>query len=216
MAGKSPNQLNDLVPPAHGRETRHDGDRSRAWNRLLQGARGAALLAHKVALQQAEARHRIAQHRAHFDRNQPCVPAGNPDGGLGPRGGASASAAPIEVGARADEAGARVERADVLMDEFPAGVRSDPAEPFELLRTMENQTSSARGSLGTAGYISGSRTVQPDGLGFTVTNGSFGLVMQDPATGVYYGRRISVPDYVTATIVTAPNGHLRITFSRNV
>ncbi|MGA7488445.1 MAG: hypothetical protein WBW74_16100 [Xanthobacteraceae bacterium] len=36
-----------------------------------------------------EAQHRLAQHRSHFNPNQPRVPAGNPDGGQWTRTGAS-------------------------------------------------------------------------------------------------------------------------------
>jgi hypothetical protein len=49
--------------------------------RLLLGANRAAALGHKLALIDIEGRHRVAQHRSHFNPDQPRVPAGNPDGG---------------------------------------------------------------------------------------------------------------------------------------
>jgi hypothetical protein len=63
-----------------------DGDASDAISRahserLLLGAQGARGLVHRLALIDAEAQHRLGQHRSHFNPNQPRVPAGNPDGG---------------------------------------------------------------------------------------------------------------------------------------
>ena len=49
--------------------------------RLLLGANRAAALGHKLALIDIEGRHRISQHRSHFNPDQPRVPAGDPDGG---------------------------------------------------------------------------------------------------------------------------------------
>jgi hypothetical protein len=49
--------------------------------RLLQGANEAAALRHRLALIDAEAQHRLAQHRSHYNPDQPRVPKGNPDGG---------------------------------------------------------------------------------------------------------------------------------------
>jgi hypothetical protein len=49
--------------------------------RLLRGARDAALFSHKLALLDAEAKHRLALYHSHFNPNQPRVPAGHPDGG---------------------------------------------------------------------------------------------------------------------------------------
>src|SRR5262245_59489649 len=57
--------------------------------RLLLDAQGARGLVHRLALIDAEAQHRLAQHRSHFNPNQPRVPAGNPDGGQWTRTGAS-------------------------------------------------------------------------------------------------------------------------------
>ena len=48
--------------------------------RLLLDAESAAQLRHKLALMNIAAQH-IAEHRSHFNPNQPRVPAGNPDGG---------------------------------------------------------------------------------------------------------------------------------------
>jgi hypothetical protein len=50
-------------------------------SRLLQGARSAAALSHKLALLDIEAQHRLAWHRSHFNPDQPRVPAGHRDGG---------------------------------------------------------------------------------------------------------------------------------------
>jgi hypothetical protein len=49
--------------------------------RLLQGANEAAALRHRLALIDAEAQHRLAQHRSHYNPDQPRVPKGHPDGG---------------------------------------------------------------------------------------------------------------------------------------
>lgn len=49
--------------------------------RLLQGAREAIALPHRLRLIDLEARHRLAQYRSHYNPNQPRVPAGHPDGG---------------------------------------------------------------------------------------------------------------------------------------
>src|SRR5262245_65301900 len=57
--------------------------------RLLLDADHARGLVHRLALIDAEAQHRIAQHRSHFNPNQPRVPAGNPDGGQWTPTGAS-------------------------------------------------------------------------------------------------------------------------------
>jgi hypothetical protein len=57
--------------------------------RLLLDAQRARGLVHRLALIDAEAQHRLAQHRSHFNPNQPPVPAGNPDGGQWTRTGAS-------------------------------------------------------------------------------------------------------------------------------
>src|SRR5262245_60526689 len=57
--------------------------------RLLLDAQGARGLVHRLALIDAEAQHRLAQHRSHFNPNQPPVPAGNPDGGQWTPTGAS-------------------------------------------------------------------------------------------------------------------------------
>ena len=58
-----------------------DEDSGARIGRLLQGARSAATLSHKLALLDIEAQHRLAWHRSHFNPNQPRVPAGHPDGG---------------------------------------------------------------------------------------------------------------------------------------
>lgn len=49
--------------------------------RLLRGARDAALLGHRLALLNIEAKHRLSQYHSHYNPNQPRVPAGHPDGG---------------------------------------------------------------------------------------------------------------------------------------
>jgi hypothetical protein len=49
--------------------------------RLLRGARDAALLGHRLALLNVEAKHRLAQYHSHYNPNQPRVPAGHSDGG---------------------------------------------------------------------------------------------------------------------------------------
>src|SRR5262245_48640354 len=57
--------------------------------RLLLDAQRARGLVHRIALIDAEAQHRFAQHRSHFNPDQPRVPAGNLDGGQWKRTGAS-------------------------------------------------------------------------------------------------------------------------------
>jgi hypothetical protein len=56
--------------------------------RLLLDAQSARWLVHRLALIDADAQHRLAQHRSYFNPNQPRVPAGNPDGGQWTRTGA--------------------------------------------------------------------------------------------------------------------------------
>jgi hypothetical protein len=56
---------------------------------LLLDAQGARGLVHRLALIDAEAQHHLAQHRSHYNPNQPRVPAGNPDGGQWTSTGAS-------------------------------------------------------------------------------------------------------------------------------
>jgi hypothetical protein len=48
---------------------------------LLRNAHNAALLGHRLARLDIEARHRLAWYHSHFNPNQPRVPAGHPDGG---------------------------------------------------------------------------------------------------------------------------------------
>lgn len=66
-----------------------DEDSGERIGRLLQGARSAAALSHKLALLDIEAEHRLAWHRSHFNPNQPRVPAGHPDGGQWTRTGSA-------------------------------------------------------------------------------------------------------------------------------
>jgi hypothetical protein len=49
--------------------------------RLLRGAHDAALLGHRLAMLNIEAKHRLAQYHSHYNPNQPRVPAGHPEGG---------------------------------------------------------------------------------------------------------------------------------------
>ena len=59
--------------------------------RLLSDANGVRGLVHRLALADIELQHRIAQHRSHFNPQQPRVPAGNPDGGQWTSTGGSGS-----------------------------------------------------------------------------------------------------------------------------
>jgi hypothetical protein len=68
------------------REPRRDGASSDdpSWartKRLMQGARSAALLSHRLAMLDIETKHRLAWYHSHYNPNQPRVPAGHPDGG---------------------------------------------------------------------------------------------------------------------------------------
>jgi hypothetical protein len=65
--------------------------------RLLHGARDAALLGHRLALLDIEAKHRLAWYHSHFNPNQPRVPAGHADGGQWTRAGATASDSTAQV-----------------------------------------------------------------------------------------------------------------------
>jgi hypothetical protein len=49
--------------------------------RLLSGASGARELLHRLVLSDIELKHRLTQHRSHFNPQQPRVPAGSPEGG---------------------------------------------------------------------------------------------------------------------------------------
>ena len=79
--------------------------------RLLAGANDAAALRHSLALINAEAQHRLAKHRSHYNPDQPRMPKGHPDGGEWTRTGTSGvrlaaldprSTAPILMDARPD------------------------------------------------------------------------------------------------------------------
>jgi hypothetical protein len=68
------------------REPRREGASSDdpSWarmERLMQGARSAALLSHRLAMLDIETKHRLAWYHSHYNPNQPRVPAGHPDGG---------------------------------------------------------------------------------------------------------------------------------------
>jgi hypothetical protein len=60
--------------------------------RMLRGARDAALLGHKLTMLNIEAKHRLAQYHSHYNPNQPRVPAGHPDGGQWTRAGGTTGA----------------------------------------------------------------------------------------------------------------------------
>jgi hypothetical protein len=61
---------------------------SHAWTeRLLRDASSADVLRHKLAMLEIEAQHRLAWHASHFNRDQPRVPAGHPEGGQWTKGG---------------------------------------------------------------------------------------------------------------------------------
>ena len=49
--------------------------------RLLSDASGARELLHRLVLSDIELKHRLTQHRSHFNPQQPRVPAGSPEGG---------------------------------------------------------------------------------------------------------------------------------------
>jgi hypothetical protein len=91
-----------MTKPFFGPQSAGESSRGRAFNgdasasisraggeRLLLDAHGARGLVHRLALIDAEAQHRLAQHRSYFNPNQPRVPAGNPDGGQWTSTGAS-------------------------------------------------------------------------------------------------------------------------------
>jgi hypothetical protein len=48
---------------------------------LIRGGMNAVTLAHKLAMLDIEAKHRLALYHSHYNPNQPRVPAGHPDGG---------------------------------------------------------------------------------------------------------------------------------------
>jgi hypothetical protein len=58
-----------------------DASSSARMQRLMHGAMGAAMLSHKLAMLDIEAKHRLAWYHSHYNPNQPRVPAGHPDGG---------------------------------------------------------------------------------------------------------------------------------------
>lgn len=59
--------------------------------RLRSDANDARVLVHRLALADIEVKQRLAQHRSHFNSQQPRVPAGNPDGGQWTSTGADGS-----------------------------------------------------------------------------------------------------------------------------
>ena len=70
ISPENPTSGNVADEPSHAR-----------LERLLRGAHDAALLGHRLAMLNIEAKHRLAQYHSHFNPNQPRVPAGHPDGG---------------------------------------------------------------------------------------------------------------------------------------
>jgi hypothetical protein len=107
---------------ASQRRERANGDLSDASLRgrnedLLQKANDATALLHRLRL--IEAQHRLAQHRSHYDPNQPRVPAGNPDGGQWTSGGGGGVGG---VGPAAAQSASR-RAAQVLNDAGPGGIR---------------------------------------------------------------------------------------------
>jgi hypothetical protein len=78
--------------PWRGPEVDLSSARSRPrTERLLSDANDATGLVHRLALADIELQHRIAQHRSHFNPQQPRVLAGNPDGGQWTSTGAGGS-----------------------------------------------------------------------------------------------------------------------------
>jgi hypothetical protein len=58
-----------------------DSNSSARMRHLIHGAMSAAMLSHKLAMIDIEAKHRLAWYHSHYNPNQPRVPAGHPDGG---------------------------------------------------------------------------------------------------------------------------------------
>src|SRR5689334_10867622 len=58
-----------------------DADSRSRLDDLMRGAASAVALNHRLTLLNIEAKRRLAQYHAHFNRDQPRVPAGHPDGG---------------------------------------------------------------------------------------------------------------------------------------
>ena len=87
------------------------------------------------------------------------------------------------------------------------------ADALQLLNDMTDIQSSSVG-VGVVGFVSGGRTDLPNG--FMVTAGVFGVVYRNPSTGNIEGWLYSVPGHITATIISTPQGHVRVMYSRNM
>jgi len=72
--------IDDLREPKHAGQL-SDGPSSARMERLMQGARSAALLLHRLAMLDIETKYRLAWYHSHYNPDQPRVPAGHRDGG---------------------------------------------------------------------------------------------------------------------------------------
>lgn len=153
----------------------------------------------------------VWQLRRKYRPDQPRVPAGNPDGGQWTSEGGGAQF--VRISNRTADADAFIHPADVQLDERPPRVEVEEVDALQLLDRMTHIQNSSVG-IGVVGFVSGGRTDLPNG--FLVTAGIFGVVARNPSTNNIEGRLYSVPGHITATIVSTPQGHVRVMYSRNM
>ena len=163
----------------------------------------------------------------HYNPNQPRVPAGHPDGGRWTSGGRSAFSGSAagdagqinrrRIGQFASPSDLRAEAQNigiVLPDPpWPPGVFPEGAPPELVLNALnpEAMVFSNSGAPDVAGAMTGTVTTLPNG--FEVTNGRFGIIARNLATGRIDAAVFSVPRGVTATVTKLPNGDIKIAFS---
>src|SRR5882757_3655409 len=95
-----------------------DENSSTRIERLLRDSKNAAALRHALAMIDIAGAHRLAWLRSHFNRDQPRVPAGHPDGGQWTSGGGGNVRHPAALGAV--QGSGRL----ILSDVTPDGIRA--------------------------------------------------------------------------------------------
>jgi len=117
------------------------------------------------------------------------------------------------VSDRPADSDARAIPANIQLDPRPPQVTEGQVDnPLQLLNAMTEVQPSIDGT-GAVGFVSGGRTDLLNG--FMVTGGTFGVVLRNPNTGNFEGWLYHVPSNFTATIVTTPQGDVRVMYARN-
>jgi hypothetical protein len=170
-----------------------------------------------------------------YNPNQPRIPAGHHHGGRwtsASRSNAHAvSVGPAAAGHDTQTLAARATRVGfsasgnsstmqgvslTFPSTLPPGVVLDPAPPEILLNKMDRDTTiySKTKPPDVAGPMTGTFTKVADG--FEVTDGTFGIIARNLATGRIEGAIVAVPRGVTARAIMLPNGNIHVSFSTGI